>query len=52
MLFSIFLSRLTPYVKEIIGNIQCGFRSTIFIDKTLRDRQTLQKRSKYTWTSH
>jgi len=30
MLSNIFLSKLTPYVDEVIGNHRCGYRRTWF----------------------
>jgi hypothetical protein len=50
---NIFLARLTPYVKEIIGGHQCGFccnRSTK--DQILYIQQILQKKWEYNGTVH
>ena len=45
MLSNIFLSRLIPYAKEIIGDHKCGFRrSRSTIDHIFCIRQTLEKK--------
>jgi hypothetical protein len=46
---NILLSRLTPYVDEIIGDHQCGFRRT---DQIFRIRQILEKKWEYNGTVH
>jgi hypothetical protein len=44
-LFSIFLVRLTPYVNELSGDYQCGFRrNRSTIDQILYIRQILEKK--------
>jgi len=53
ILSNIFLSRLTPYAKEIIGDHQCGFRrirSTI--DHIFCIRQILEKKWEYNEELH
>ena len=45
ILFNILLSRLIPYVKEIIGDHQCGFRhNRSTIDHIFCIRQILEKK--------
>jgi hypothetical protein len=52
ILSNILLSRLTPYVNEIIGNHQCGFRCNRSTDQIFYIRQILEKKWEYTGTEH
>jgi hypothetical protein len=53
MLSNIFLSRLIPYAKEIIGDHKCGFRrSRSTIDHIFCIRQTIQKKWEYNEEVH
>jgi len=53
VLSKILLSRLTPYVEEIIGNHQCGFRrSRSTTDHILCIRQILEKKWEYNEAVH
>jgi hypothetical protein len=48
---NIFLSRLSPYVDEIIGDHQCGFRrNRSTTDQIFRIRQILEKKWEYNET--
>jgi hypothetical protein len=50
---NIFLSRLTPYVDEIIGDHQCGFRRNISTtDQIFCIRQMLERKWEYNGTVH
>jgi hypothetical protein len=50
---NILLARLIPYVNEIIGDHQCGFRrNRSTIDQILYIRQILEKKWEYTGTVH
>jgi hypothetical protein len=53
ILSNILLARLTPYVSEIIGNYQCGFRrNRSTMDQIFYIRQILEKKWKYNGTVH
>jgi hypothetical protein len=53
ILSNILLARLTPYVNEIIGNHQCGFRrNRSTMDQILYIRQILEKKWEYNGTVH
>jgi hypothetical protein len=53
MLSNILLSRLSPYIDEIIGDYQCGFRrNRSTSDKIFCIRQILEKRWEYNVTVH
>jgi hypothetical protein len=53
ILFNIFLSRLTPYVDEIIGDHQCGLRrNRSATDQIFCIRQILKKKWEYNGTVH
>jgi hypothetical protein len=53
ILSNIILARLTPYVNEIIGNIQCGFRrNRSTTDQIFYVRQILQKKWEYNGAVH
>ena len=53
ILSNILLSRLIPYVKEIIGVHQCGFRSNrSIIDQIFCIRQILEKKWEYNEEVH
>jgi len=53
ILSNILLSRLIPYVKEIIGNHQCGFRrNRSTIDHIFCIRQILEKKLEYNEEVH
>ena len=53
ILSNIFLSRLTPYAKEIIGDHQCGFRcNRSTIDHVFCIRQILEKKWDYNEEVH
>jgi hypothetical protein len=53
IVFNIFLSRLSPYIDEVIGDHQCGFRrKTSTTDKIFCIRQILEKKKKYNVTVH
>jgi hypothetical protein len=53
ILFNILLARLTPYVNEIIGDHQCGFRrNKSTADQILYIRRVLQKKWEYNGTLH
>jgi hypothetical protein len=53
MLWNILLSRLSPYVDEIIGNHQCGFRrNRSTTDQIFCIRQILKKKWEYNETVH
>ncbi|KAJ4429975.1 hypothetical protein ANN_22179 [Periplaneta americana] len=53
ILSNIFLRRLTPYVDEIIGDHQCGFRrNRSTIDQIFCIRQILEKKWEYKGTVH
>jgi hypothetical protein len=48
-----FLSRLSPYVDEIIGDHQCGFRcNRSTTDQKFCIRQILEKKWEYNETVH
>jgi len=48
ILYNILLSKLNPYVREIIGDHQCGFRrNRSTIDHIFRIRQILEKKWEY-----
>ena len=50
---NIILGRLTPYVDEIIGDLQCGFRcNRSTIDQIFCIRQILEKKWEYDGTIH
>jgi hypothetical protein len=53
ILSNIFLARLTPYVNEITGNHQCGFRrNRSTMDQIFYIRQILEKKWEYNGTVH
>jgi len=53
ILSNILLSRLIPYVKEIIGDHQCGFRRNMStIDHIFCIRQILEKKLEYNEPVH
>jgi hypothetical protein len=53
ILSNILLTRLTPYVNEVIGDHQCGFRhNRSTMDQIFYIRQILQKKWKYNGTVH
>jgi hypothetical protein len=53
MLSNILLSRLVPYIDEIIGDHQCGFRRNIStIDQIFCIRQILEKKWAYNESEH
>jgi hypothetical protein len=53
MLWNILLSRLNPYIDEIIGDYQCGFqRSRSTTDQIFCIRQILEKKWEYNETVH
>jgi hypothetical protein len=53
ILSNILLSRLTPYVDEIIGDHQCGFRrNRSTTNKIFCIRQILEKKWVYNGTVH
>jgi hypothetical protein len=53
MLLNILLSRLSPFIDEIIGDLQCGFRSNrSTTDQILCFRQILEKKWEYNETVH
>jgi hypothetical protein len=53
ILSNILLPRLTPYVNEIIGDHQCGFRrNRSTIDQIFYILQILEKKWEYNWTMH
>ena len=53
ILFNIILGRLTPYVDEIIGDHQCGFRrNRSTIDQIFCIQQILEKKWEYDGTVH
>jgi hypothetical protein len=53
ILSNILLSRLTPYVDEIIGDHQCGFRcNRLTTDQIFCIRQILEKKWEYNGTVH
>jgi hypothetical protein len=53
MLFNILLSGLSPYVDEIIGNRQCGFRrNRSTTDQMFRIHQILEKKWECIETVH
>jgi hypothetical protein len=53
VLSNIFLARLTPYVTEIIGHHQCGFRrNRSTTDQIFYIRQILEKKWEYNGTVH
>jgi hypothetical protein len=53
ILSNILLARLTPYVNEIIGDHQCGFRrNRSTMDQIFYIRQILQKKWEYNGTVH
>jgi hypothetical protein len=53
ILSDILLARLTPYVSEVIGDHQCGFRhSRSATDQILYIRQILEKKWEYNGTVH
>jgi hypothetical protein len=53
MLSNIRLSRLSPYVDEIIGDHQCGFqRDRSITDQIFCIRQMLEKKCEYNETVH
>jgi hypothetical protein len=53
ILFNILLVRLTPYVNEIIGDHQCGFRrNRSTADQIFYIRQILEKKREYNGTVH
>jgi hypothetical protein len=53
ILSNILLSRLTPYVEEIIGGHQCGFRrNRSTIDRVFCIRQILEKKWEYNGAVH
>jgi hypothetical protein len=52
-LSNIILARLTPYVNEIIGDHQCGFRrNRSTMDQIFYIRQILEKKWEYNGTEH
>jgi hypothetical protein len=52
ILCNILLSRLTPYVNEIIGDHQCGFRrNRSTMDQIFYIRQILEKKMGVQWDS-
>ena len=52
-LMVIILRTLTPYIDEIIGDRQCGFRrNTLTIDQIFCIRQILEKKWEYDGTIH
>jgi hypothetical protein len=53
MLSNILLSRIRPYIDEMIGDHQCGFRrNRSIIDQILGIRQILEKKWEYNETVH
>jgi hypothetical protein len=53
ILCNILLARLTPYVNEIIGDYQCGFRrNRSTADQIFYIRQILEKKWEYIGTVH
>jgi hypothetical protein len=53
ILFNILLATLTPYVNEIIGDHQCGFRrNRSTVDQIFYIRQILEKKWEYNGTMH
>jgi hypothetical protein len=53
ILYNILLSRLTPYVDEIIGDHQCGLRrNQSTTDQIFCIRQILEKKWEYNGTVH
>jgi hypothetical protein len=53
ILSNILLARLTPYVNEIIGDHQCGFRrNRSTMDLIFHIRQMLEKKWEYNGTVH
>jgi hypothetical protein len=51
--FAVLLSRLSPYIDEIIGDDQCGFqRNRSTTDQIFCIRQILQKKWEYNETVH
>jgi hypothetical protein len=53
VLSNILLARLTPYVNEIIGDHQCGFRrNRSSMDQIFYIRQILEKKCEYNGTVH
>jgi hypothetical protein len=52
ILSDILLARLTPYVNEIIGDHQCGFRRNRSMDQIFCIRQILEKKWEYNGTVH
>jgi hypothetical protein len=53
ILSNIFLTMLTPYVNEIIGDHQCGFhRNRSTMDQIFYIRQILEKKYEYNGTVH
>jgi hypothetical protein len=52
-LSNILLARLTPYVNEVIGDHQCGFRRNgSTMDQIFYIRQILEKKWEYNGTVH
>jgi hypothetical protein len=53
ILSNVLMARLTPYVNEIIGDHQCGFRrNRSTMDQIFYIRQILQKKWEYNGTVH
>jgi hypothetical protein len=53
ILLNILLARLTPYINEIIGDHQCGFRrNRSTMDQIFYIRQVLEKKWEYNGTVH
>jgi hypothetical protein len=53
ILSNILLARLTPYVSEVIGDHQCGFRrNRSTMDQIFSIRQILEKKWEYNGTVH
>jgi hypothetical protein len=53
ILSNILLARLNPYINEIIGDYQCGFRrNRSTMDQILYIRQILEKKWEYNGTVH
>jgi hypothetical protein len=53
ILSNILLARLTPYVNEVIGDHQCGFRrNRSTTDQIFYIRQTVEKKWEYNGTAH
>jgi hypothetical protein len=52
ILSNILLSRLSPYIDEIIGNLKCGFPHNATTDQMVCIRHILEKKWEYNETVH